>query len=334
MKKHNIVCVLFLIICGIALGEEYYVTRQAAAVVPQRMLTVPLPQAGVAELCHRGEGRVPKDTLLVQLNRKDMELAEAKMKLQQEKNRLAAEETLLQLQRKKEEMEFILSQPKEQIPFMEGRFKTKADKRALVLLDKKIAAQKEELSLLNEELQQDFEKRRKESELRMPFDGRVQYHIDFGEAKEMLIASTGPLFTVVDDSQLYVAITPGEAELVKLPTSKLKLKLELGGGQYLRASWHHKRVESRNDRETLVYYFALAEQDREKAWELIGAQTIAELYYTTTEDEQVQYILKFDLAEEAGEQPFETWEELIATLRPGWRIVFIGETHICLSPDC
>lgn len=322
-----------LFLCAACCAEEYYITRLAAAVVPQRMLTVPLPQAGIAELCHSGEGRVTKDTLLVRVNGRELALAEAKLKHQQENNRIAADETLLQLRRKKEEIEFILSQPKEQIPFMEGRFKTKADQRALALLEKKIAAQEEAVRLQNEELQQTFDKRRAESELRMPFDGRVQYHIDFGEAREMLIANTGPLFTVVDDSQLYVAITPGEAELVKLPPEKLLLKLELGGGQYLQATWHHKRVEERNNRETLVYYFALSEQDREKAWELIGAHTIAELHYTATEEEQVQYLLKLDLAEEAGERTFETWEELVAVIRPGWRIIFIGETHICLSPE-
>lgn len=65
-------------------------------------------------------------------------------------------------------------------------------------------------------------------------------------------------------------------------------------------------MEERNNRETLVYYFVLSEQDREKAWELIGAHTIAELHYTATAEEQVQYLLKLNLAEEAGERPFET----------------------------
>ena len=148
MKQHIIKYVLFLIICGITLGEEYYITRQAAAVVPQRMLTVPLPQVGVAELCHRGEGRVSKDTLLVRVNSRELALNEAKLKHQQENNRIAADETLLQLRRKKEVIEFILSQPKEQIPFMEGRFKTKADQRALALLEKKIAAQEEAVRLV------------------------------------------------------------------------------------------------------------------------------------------------------------------------------------------
>ncbi len=102
-----------LFLCAACCAEEYYITRLAAAVVPQRMLTVPLPQAGIAELCHRGEGRVAKDTLLVRLNREELALAEAKLKHHQEKNSLAAEEALLQLRRKKEEIEFILSQPKE-----------------------------------------------------------------------------------------------------------------------------------------------------------------------------------------------------------------------------
>lgn len=97
--KDSIIISLFL--CAACCAEEYYITRLAAAVVPQRMLTVPLPQAGIAELCHRGEGRVAKDTLLVRLNSRDLMLAEAKLKHQQENNRIAAEETLLQLRRKK-----------------------------------------------------------------------------------------------------------------------------------------------------------------------------------------------------------------------------------------
>ena len=36
-------------------------------------------------------------------------------------------------------------------------------------------------------------------------------------------------------------------------------------------------------------------------------------------------------AAQAGKQPFETWEELVATLRPNYRILFVGETHVCLK---
>lgn len=146
----------------------------------------------------------------------------------------------------------------------------------------------------------------------------------------MPVAQTGPLLTAVDDGQLYVAVTPQEAEVVKLPPERLLLKLDLGGGKFLEAAWHHKKVEQRNRQETLVYYFALAEPDRAQAWEMVGANTVAELHYLAAEGEDLLYLHKHELTREAGERSFESWEELVAALRPGYEIVFTGETHICL----
>jgi hypothetical protein len=136
---------------------------------------------------------------------------------------------------------------------------------------------------------------------------------------------------VVDDSMLYIAITPEESSIVKLPPEQLQLRLELGGGRSICAPWHHKKVEMRNRKESLVYYFAIAEEDREQAWEQVGANLVAELRFSAAEHEELLSIHKAELAAQAGKQPFETWEELVATLRPHYHILFVGETHICLK---
>ncbi len=320
-------------LCSCACASDaHYISRYAAAVVPQQMLTVPLQEPGGVEFCHKGEGRIEKGTLLVRVNAKELALEEADLRNQQRQNKASAEEQLLKLRRQKEELEFIMAQPADRRQFMEARFKTQADERALALLNEQIAVQEERVRISNEKLQQAFDKKKETREVRMPFDGRVQYHISppAGEENTMPVAQTGPLLTAVDDAQLYVAVTPQEAEVVKLPPERLVLKLDLGGGKFFDARWHHKKVEQRNRQETLVYYFALSESDREQAWDMVGANTVAELHYLAQEGEDVLYLHKHELASAAGTRVFESWEELVAALRPEYEIVFTGETHICL----
>lgn len=333
MNKKTFIISLAITLCLEAIGAEHYISRTSAAVVPERIQTLPLIDPGMVEICHREEGHVAKGTLLVKINANELAYEEAEMKNLQRQNAALAEETILQLKRKKEELEFILSQPAERRAFMEERFKMQADKNAIKILNEKIEIQKETLRLSNLKLQQAFDKRCKTRLIYMPFDGRIQYHINISDEKgEQLIPQTGPLLTAVDDSILYIAISPENAELVNLPPQKLILKLELGGGDYLHADWHHKKVEVRNNRETLIYYFAVAEKNKKVAWNLLGTSTIAKLYYKTSDNENVQYIHKTELAKEAGETPFETWEELVKSLRPGYKILFTGETHIGLTP--
>ena len=322
---------IFLLISShIAWGESYYISRYATAVVPERMVTVPIMEPGLIEIHHRGSGQITKGTLLLKVNARELELEEAELKNQQRQNTAIANEALLQLRRRREELEFIMAQPAERRQFIESRIKHKADKEALNILNEKIAIQEASLKITNDKLQQAFDKRCETRIIRMPFDGKVQYHIVLGEEQEQLITQTGPLLTAVDDKALYAAITPEDAEIINLPVEKLELQLESGQGNRLCARWHHKKVERRNNREVLVYYFKLEPQDYETAWGMIGANSIAELFYQENTSDSLLYEPKSKLAEEAGTTPFETWEELITALRPGYRILFTGETHLCL----
>ena len=324
--------IVFLVqtLCIKTHGQDYYISRKAAAVVPEQMLTVPLPEAGWVEVHHDGQGEVRKGTLLAEVNKTELALEQAELQLQQRQNRAAAEEVLLRLRRELEELEFLLAQPTGSRGFMEARFKARADERALQLLREKIALQEEAVRLSNEKLQYAFDKRRAARQVHMPFDGRVQFHIQASRGGEVPVAQPGPLLTAVDDSTLYIALTPGETDTVQVPGEQLQARLDMGGGRYLRANWHHSRVELRDNRETLVYYFALPQEAREQARKLLGTQAVAEIYYRAAEGEELKYISKADLAAEAGASPFETWQELVAALHPEEEIVFTGETHLCL----
>ena len=333
-SKTAALALLLLSACSVAAAvQEHYIGRYPAAVVPKRMLTVPLNKPGMVEFCYTETDRVSKGTLLVKINPEELALQEAEMLNQQKQNNVKDAEALLQLRRQKEELEFIMAQPASSRKFMESRFRTQADQRALDLLNERIAVQEEATRIANAKLQRAFDKVKEEQLISMPFDGRVQYHVSPGEGdeKSLLVTQTGPLLTVVDDSMLYIAITPEESSIVKLPPEQLQLRIELGGGLSLCAPWHHKKVEMRNRKESLVYYFAIPTDDREQAWEQVGANLVAELHYSAAEGEELLSVHKAELAAQADKRPFETWEELVAALLPDYRILFVGETHICLK---
>lgn len=324
---------VLLSVATVSAVQEHYIGRYPAAVVPKRMLTIPLNKPGMVEFCFTGNERVSKGTMLVKINPEELALQEAEMLNQQKQNSVKEEETLLQLRRQKEELEFIMAQPASRRKFMESRFRTQADQRALDLLNERIAVQEEATRIANAKLQRAFDKIKEEQLICMPFDGRVQFHVSPGDddEKSLLVTQTGPLLTVVDDSILYIAIVPEESSIVKLPPDRLQLRLELGGGLSISAPWHHKKVEMRNRKESLVYYFAIDAEDREQAWDQVGANLVAELHYSAAEGEELLSVHKAELAAEAGKQPFETWEELVEALRPDYHILFVGETHICLK---
>ena len=316
----------------LAFGEEYYLNRNAVAIVPNKILTVPIYDACKIEICERSAGYISKGTLLARINSKELDLEEAELKNRQRINLVESEEKILLLQRKKEELEFILEQPKEQRAFMEERFQTKADKKAIEQLDDKITILKESTRLSNEKLVHEFNNRKETRVMVMPFDGKIQYHITLTEEAEQLITQPGPLFTAIDDSSLFIVINMKNVAFTQLPHHKLILKLDLGGGKNISAKWSHKKIEIRNERETLVYYFEVPAKDRESALAMMGTGGIGELYYKGDKDENIQYISKSFLAEKAGSKSFETWEDLISALYPEHQILFTGETHLGLIP--
>lgn len=313
-------------------ADEYYIARYATAVVPHRVQTMPLTPGTYIKICHSGNGIIPKGTLLAKINAEDLALAEEEMRHQQRKNNINAEEALLKLRRQKEELEFIMAQPNERRKFMEARFNTQADRRALDLLNEQIALQEEATRIANTKLQKSFDKEKASHEIKMPFDGKVQFHITPPANKEehFLATQSGLLLSAVDDSHLFMAISPEESSVVNIPAEQLQLKLVDNSGKGIKAEWHHRKIENKGRSEKLIYYFVIGEADKEKAWSLMGANLVAELHYKPAEGENLQNVHKAELAAEAGNTTYETWAELVAALRPGFEILFIGETHICL----
>lgn len=210
------------------------------------------------------------------------------------------------------------------------QLKADVDERAIALLERKITMLRENARLSNERLRNAFEKKRKLREITMPFDGRIQYHFAMPEdGQTVLVGTNNPVVTIADDSVLYVVVNMTDPALSRLDASRLSVLLEMGGGRTLTAPWSHSKVQKGDRGETMVYYFTVPETMRGRVWPQVGANLVAHLRYRA-EAEDV-YVSKAELAREAGERRFESWEELLAALRPGYAVVFNGETHLCIK---
>lgn len=312
-------------------GNALYVTRLGAKVVPERVAAVSAEEAGEVEICWRGQGRVEAGTLLARVNPETLALEEEELELQIAQANLEADSEILQLTRQKEEMEFIAALPEKKRLYVAQHLEATADARALALLEQKIGMARQRALLQEKKLREAFARKAALRYIRMPFGGRVQYHLTIPpEGERALVTSGAPVLTVADDASLYVAVEVTEPALVHLETERLTVHLELGKGEDLQAAWAHKRIEKSNQTEATVYYFRVPEGRREQAWELLGSNIVVELWCRGEDD--WLYEDKTALAREAGKRPFETWEELAAALRPGYAIVFSGETHLCLAP--
>lgn len=315
-----------------AAAEQYYITRLPARVVPEKVVTLVAPEQGEAQILHREE-TAEKGTLLARINPKAAALAVREFELEKRRDTAAAQDDILLLQRQKEELEFVLKLPAEQRAYVQSKVEGKADKRALALLEEKISLRRAALELEQEKKQSLFEEKKAQAELRMPFNGRILYHIPLPESAEetLHLPSNVPVATVADDSALYLAVSLTDSELVNLPAEHIHLRLDESTGGPLQAVWHRRAVEKTdNTQQTLVYYFRVPEAAKERAWGMLGAHLVAELYY---EGEDVTYIRKDELAAAAENTVYETWQDLVRAVYPGFRILFCGETHLALVPD-
>lgn len=317
---------------ALAWGEaDLFISRHPAKVLPKAMAVIPAESAGELEVCHFGGRGVAAGTLLARLNPEALALEEAEFRQQVERNNLEAEGNILKLRRELEELDFIAGLDARQRPFVEQRAKVKADARARDLLERKIAAIGEQTRIANGKLSLAYERTLAFRELRMPYDGVVQYHIPLPEKEGMRVpvASAAPILTVADDSTLYIAVALADPELAKLHAERFSVSLVQGDSR-IRACYAFRRIEKQGQSEQPVYYFAVPPENREAAWALVGANIVAGLHYRG--DGGWRYESKYELAREAGERSFSTWAELVAELRPNHTLVFCGETHLCLKP--
>lgn len=310
-------------------AEEYYISRLPARLVPRQAVVLNMPQNGEVQIVQYGE-RACKGDLLMLLNPREAQWEENAFRLEMQRDDIRQKEELLQLQRQKEELCFVTELPPEQRIYVQKKIRAQADARAVDLLDEKIALARAVAASEREKKETLYNQKKAQSELRMPFDGVVQFHIHQEKGMTSLPVPAGAaLVSVADDSELYVAVSVPNSEWVNLPTEHLLLKLGDVGGNTLTAHWHHASIEKVEQTEGLVYYFAIAPNQKKEAWKLLGTRLVGRLFL---EGENILYLRKDEAARSAQGKVFETWAALVDSVYPGYRILFCGESHLALLP--
>ncbi len=324
---------LFLALLAVSpLGAEpVLVGRYTGKVVPEQITVFNLAERGV--VTNRvPEGKVAAGTVVAILNKKLMEEQREEMELKLARDRIAARDELRTLLQKREDLVFYLSLSERERRYATQPTEVKPGAESLSDLDERIALVRRELGSMEKRARNNFDRQHEPNILRMPFDGRLSYHVtvpaDPGE--EMEISGLDPLFaTACDDSSFYVTLSVTRSDLCMLPGEKFSVRVALPEGREMRGQFARRRLaRSNSGTEMMVFYFRLPDEHADLAFSLMGTELNAFIYYEA--EGQVERVSKSELAAHPAAADCENWTELVERVYPGAVVVFVADRDVVI----
>lgn len=336
-RSRALIPALLAILAPHLLAEPVQVALLPAKIVPEQAATLNMDNGIISHLAD-ASGRLEAGTVIAVLNeeRTAQEREELELKIAREEMRIRDELRKLENQRSKVEFFLKLSPRERRYANNMGAGDMPPTEESLKDIEKRVSLLKREMESSPRLMKQDFERNHAKNTLRMPFSGRLQYHIsqpkDPGQPFELLNLPGRPFASVCDDSAFYITINLSKAELTQLPEKNFSVSVELPEGKRLVGSYSHRTVEQSNSGkgDMLVYYFKVPEEDKDVAYNMLGSNAKARLVYDAGEN--VQYISKLELISHPEAAECENWEQLVARLYPQHHLVLIGERNIIIRP--
>lgn len=324
-------------LCVSALGEESLLPLgdYPAQIVPEQVRPFPVPEKGEATNLVDISQRIAKDTLIGVVNQDEIVRQEEELETALKREKLAKKDEILKLTRQKEEIEFILRLPSEERRFATQGGSADPDKRALAHLKEQIELSQQELVQLEPRKRLDFKKKKDTFVIKMPFEGRLQYHFTVPEnlTQPCYVDPSQPFATACDDSAFYITIRINNSEISQMNGELFKVTVNVPGGEQLEANFSHKRIEKvgggGGGQETLVFFFKLPSNERERMYDMLGANLQAKLFFKAPEGTLA--IEKVSLAARKEARSTTSWEQLIDICYPGYALVLAGERHLILQ---
>lgn len=307
-----------------------------AKIVPEQVTTLPLERGIVSDLATPGEPRKRGDVLAV-LNKEQMDQEREEMELKLARDRMSRKDEIRKLEAQRRKIVFYLN-----LSAGERRYARTTgsendlppSEETLADIDERIALLKREVESMARIRNNELTRKHARNTLRMPFDGRVQYHFTLPEntAEPFEYNATGslPFATICDDSAFYITLNISRAELTQLPEQQFQVLISLPEGQELRGEFSHRRVEQGNGGDMLVYFFRIPEQDHERAFGMLGSNARAKLLFNAPDG--TMELDKGELARHPAAADCRNWEELVQNLYPEYHLLLIGEHQILIRP--
>lgn len=313
-------------------AEEILLGEFPAEITPEQARVIPLKETGkVTELIDIS-GRIPRDTIIACVNRDEIEQKERETELELLRNAVSKKDEIRKLEEQKAELKFYLSLPPSQRKYETTISDKSTTKKSLEDLEERIDLTRQEQIITDKKKRMEFAKLRDQYIIRMPYDGRVQYHFTIPEDPEqpLELESGQPFITVCNDSAFYINIALSQSEMTQLPPEKLHVTLSLSEGKSLSGNFAHRRVEAdRSGRGSrLIYSFRVPQKDHNLAYSLISSKCIAKVYYEI--DGEMLRISKNELNLNPMALRATSWSQLAESVYPDYVVVVVAADAVIL----
>ncbi|MBQ3144139.1 MAG: hypothetical protein IJB89_06465 [Akkermansia sp.] len=307
-----------------------------AKIVPEQVATLPLERGIVSDLATPGEPRKRGDVLAV-LNKEQMAQEREEMELKLARDRMSRKDEIRKLEAQRRKIVFYLGLSNSERRYARATGSENdlpPSEETLADIDERITLLKREVESMARIRNNELTRKHARNTLRMPFDGRVQYHFTLPEntAEPFEYNATGslPFATICDDSAFYITLNISRAELTQLPEQQFQVLISLPEGRELRGEFSHRRVEQGNGGDLLVYFFRIPEKDHERAFSMLGSNARTTLIFNAPDG--TMELDKGELARHPAAADCRNWEELIQKLYPEYHLILISERQILIRP--
>lgn len=343
MRKFCAVCILLTLYQSVASGADVpeqntpppldssalFISQfNKAKIVPERLRTFTMPVPGYVSNWLTESTWADQGAIIATVNEEDMALKRKELEINILKERINKQEELAKLEKQLEEIRFYQKLSTQERRWIDKKEQT--DAKTIQSVEDKIRLARRELEIVEEKPRRDFAKEEETYTLKMPFQGKFQYHFSFpaGQEQKIYLEANSPIATVCDDSAYYIAIPIANPDLIQLDPATLKAQVSLANGHLMTGTFSYKRVEKNTSSggELLVYFFKLPEQLYEQAYNMLGSNCAAKLYFLPSEP--VICLNKVELASHPESKWCTTWEQLLQRIHPEYELILDGESQL------
>jgi hypothetical protein len=174
----------------------------------------------------------------------------------------------------------------------------------------------------------EFERRRAQATLKMPFTGQLTVSLPLAEGVAEYPVNIGQELAVARDlSVVRLRVAIGNSAWNSLAPEKLAAVIRLPSGQELEAQYSYHKIERQQNREESAYYFQFLTEHTPLVARLIGTDVTCELWYNLGQPARIVPKLALIMHNKSAFQA-GNWGAGLAAAFPGARVAVEGQTDL------
>jgi hypothetical protein len=177
----------------------------------------------------------------------------------------------------------------------------------------------------------EFEHQENQSRFKIPFSCQLNISFPLADGVFEYPINSGQEIAVLRDlSSILLRVILSDASWSGLPAENLTSIINMNDGRRLEAPFGFKRIEKIQQREDVIYYFEFPTNSINAAARLIGTDLSCEMWLKLPERARVIPKLTLVLNNPQSAFPNRRWNEAVAQLVPGARVLVEGQTDLAI----